>query len=234
MTPEMALGFADKAGFGLAGPSTDVTLGGNVSTPFGGLDTDPGSTPGFTGSTNTGQLGALGSSFDSTTTKDTTTTDTTKDSTTTTDTTKDSTTNDNTTKDSTGGSTAGDTSGGVSEGPSTGDMGDAGGGGNGGGGGTDPVVTTPTVTTDPVITTPTVTTDPVITTPTTKTVSPVKMDVSKFLGNLGKPTYVAPTTVYTPYTRPNVPQYKPPVFQQGIGQFYKPYFPLLPYQRKYP
>ena len=60
---------------------------------------------------------------------------------------------------------------------------------------------------------------------TTKTVSPVKYDVSKFLGSLGKPT---PTTsVYKSHPISAAPT------QLGIGQFYKPYFPLLPYQRDY-
>jgi hypothetical protein len=61
---------------------------------------------------------------------------------------------------------------------------------------------------------------------TTKTVSPVKYDVSKFLGSLGKPTPTA--SVYKSHPISVAPT------QLGIGQFYKPYFPLVPYQRRYP
>jgi len=66
-------------------------------------------------------------------------------------------------------------------------------------------------------------------TPVKTTQSPVKYDVSKFLSNLGKPTYTPTPSVYTSHPRVTVPQYT----QLGIGQFYKPYFPLVPYQRRY-
>ena len=113
----------------------------------------------------------------------------------------------------------------VSEGPSTGDMGNSGGGGNDGGSDSSANTVVPITTAD-VVTTPVT---PVATAP-----SPVKYDVSKFLSNLGKPTYTPTPSVYTSYPRVTVPQYSQPVTQLGIGQFYKPYFPLLPYQRRYP
>jgi len=112
--------------------------------------------------------------------------------------------------------------------PSIGDPsgGDPGGGGNGGGSDS-PANTVVPITTADVLT-------PVTVTPTTTTISPVKYDVSNFLGNLGKPTYTPTPSVYSSYPISVTPQYGAPVAQQGIGQFYKPYFPLVPYQRKYP
>ena len=107
------------------------------------------------------------------------------------------------------------------EGPS---LGDTSGPGSDGGGRDDTVVP---ITTADVLT-------PVTVTPTTTTISPVKYDVSNFLGNLGKPTYTPTPSVYSSYPISVTPQYGAPVAQQGIGQFYKPYFPLVPYQRKYP
>jgi hypothetical protein len=67
-----------------------------------------------------------------------------------------------------------------------------------------------------------------VTTSTSSVESPIKYDISKFLGDVGKTTYTTPASVYTSY----------PV-QQGIGSiaapqytggFYNPSFGKVPYQ----
>jgi len=219
-----ALGNTEKAGFGtnISGFTSDVTPGSNTSTPFGGLNTDPSSTPGYAGSPSSGQLGALGSSFNSRSDLDASVPETTVTPETSV-TPPEAKTQEPSKTDSNPADLGGDP--GVSPslgaepgGPSLGDT-----SGPGGGERDDTVV--PTTTAD-VVTTPVT---PVITTP-----SPVKYDVSKFLSNLGEPTYTPTPSVYTSYPRVTVPQYSQPVTQFGIGQFYKPYFPLVPYQRRYP
>jgi hypothetical protein len=67
-----------------------------------------------------------------------------------------------------------------------------------------------------------------VTTPSAPAESPIKYDVSKFIGDVGKTTYNTPASVYTSY--PSGQGIGSIAAPQYTGSFYNPSFGKVPYQ----